>query len=361
MASLAMLGNDLYSGKRSIGFITYRKRWLTIAATVALLSILVLVFKGLNPGIEFRGGSEFRIENVTSTDSQLATDALSSVGVSEPPRVSTIGTGGSLRIQTETLDSDQLQEARDALADAYGSDEITSTVVGPSWGADVTKKAIQGLVIFLVLVSLVMAVYFRSWTMSLAALVALIHDLIVTVGIYALVGFEVTPASVIGFLTILSYSLYDTVVVFDKVRENTAGILNQKHITYAQAANLAVNQMLIRAINTSIVGVLPVAAILFVGTTFLGAGTLRDIALALFVGMIVSTISSIFIASPLETVLREHTKKYQEHTQAVLQRRATSVSSVAGDATAAAAVGEVVYAGQHLGQTAQPRRKKRSK
>lgn len=359
MASLAMLGNDLYSGKRSFGFITYRKRWLAIGAAMVVAALLILGFKGLNPGIAFRGGSEFRIENVTTTDSQPVVDALQEVGISEIPRVSTLGTG-ALRIQTQTLDSDQLEQVREALAEAYGSDEITSTVIGPSWGADVTKKAIQGMVIFLVLVALVMAVYFRSWTMSLAALVALLHDLVVTVGIYALVGFEVTPASVIGFLTILSYSLYDTVVVFDKVRENTAGILNQKHITYAQAANLAVNQMLIRAINTSVVGVLPVAAILFVGTS-LGAGTLRDIALALFVGMIVSTVSSIFVASPLETVLRERTGKYKEHTETVLQRRAANIDSVAGDATAAAAMGEVVVAGQHLGQAAQPHRKKRSK
>ena len=213
-----------------------------------------------------------------------------------------------IRIQTEQLGDLESEEARLALASAYGvaDAEVASSFIGPNWGADVTSQALTGLVTFLILVSLLMAVYFRSWKMSVAALLALAHDLLLTAGVYAGVGFEVTPAAVIGFLTILAYSLYDTVVVFDKVRENTLEIEYSETRTFAEMVNLAVNQTLVRSINTSVVAVLPVASILFVGSLILGAGTLRDIALALFVGTIVGTYSSIFLAAPIYAHLREN-------------------------------------------------------
>ncbi len=274
MPSFARFGNDLYTGKRSFPIIARRRLWFAIALTLMALSLLILGVRGLNPGIEFRGGSEFTLSGVTNTSGDPAREVLTAEGVTEAPRITTVG-GSTLRVQTTELDSDQIAAVRAGLAEAYdiGTEAVTSTYIGPSWGADVTQKALQGLVLFLVLVSLVMAAYFRTWKMAVAAVAALLHDLVITVGLYALIGFEITPASVIGFLTILGYSLYDTVVVFDKVRENTARLQDQDRVTYAEAANLAVNQTLVRSINTSVVGVLPVASILFVGVLLLGAGS----------------------------------------------------------------------------------------
>lgn len=360
MASLSRFGNDLYTGKRSFDIVGKRKRWFGIAIALVLLSFLVLGLKGLNPGIEFRGGSEFTVSGASTTSGDPARSVLAGIGLEEEARVTTVGTD-SLRIQTQELTARQVEEARAGLAAAYGvtDAEITSTFIGPAWGSDVTRKAVQGLVTFLVLVTLVMAAYFRTWRMSAAAVVALIHDLIVTVGLYALVGFEVTPASVIGFLTILGYSLYDTVVVFDKVRENTHRIFDQDKVTYQEAANLAVNQTLVRSINTSVVGILPVASILFVGTFLLGAGTLRDIALALFIGMIISTASSIFLATPLEVALQGRSPKVAAHTRKVLARREARRSEGAAGDLSAPLLGAAVVPGAHQGHAAQPRRRSR--
>nr|NLD39921.1 protein translocase subunit SecF [Actinomycetales bacterium] len=328
MFSFARWGNELYTGERSYDIVGKRRRWFAIAIAGVVLSILVLGIKGMNLGIEFRGGTEFTVSNATTTSSAPATEVLAAEGVSDI-RTAVVG-GSAVRIQTEALDTELVEQLRGDLAEAYGVDvsEITSTFVGPAWGADVTTKALQGLLTFLALVTVVMSIYFRSWRMSVAAVVALLHDLVITVGAYALIGFEVTPASVIGFLTILGYSLYDTVVVFDKVRENTAGAIQQKDHTYAEAANLAVNQTLVRSINTSVVGLLPVAAILFVGAFLLGAGTLKDIALALFIGMLISTISSIFLATPLEVELREREASVAEHTAEILARRAAGAPAI---------------------------------
>ncbi len=368
MASFAQLGNDLYTGKRSFDIVGRRKTWFAAATALVVLSIVLLATVKLNPGIEFRGGSEFTVPGVTTTEQQPAYDAVASVAENQQPRVSQVG-ADTIRVQTEELTDEQTTELKAALADAYGVDvnTVTSSFVGPSWGADVTTKAIQGLVIFLILVTAVMAAYFRHWKLAIAALIALLHDLVVTVGLYAGVGFEVTPATVIGFLTILGYSLYDTVVVFDKVRENTEGVLEQTRYTYAEAANLAVNQTLVRSLNTSVVGLLPVASILFVGSFLLGASTLRDIALALFIGLIFSTLSSIFIATPIEVALRQRDPQIAQHTAKVLARRADAATGEAdGDDSGEpqpVPVGSYaggLRAGSHQGQAAQPvRRKKR--
>jgi protein translocase subunit secF len=362
MPSFTRFGNELYTGARSYDIVGRSRVWYAVAATMIVLSLAILGFKGINPGIEFRGGSEFTLSNVANTSGDAAREVLAQQGITEAARITTVGSN-SLRIQTTEMDAEQVATVRSALAEAYDIEltNVTSTFIGPTWGQDVTNKALQGLVIFLVLVSVVMAAYFRTWKMSAAAVTALIHDVIVTVGLYALVGFEVTPASVIGFLTILGYSLYDTVVVFDKVRENTARIFDQDRVTYAEAANLAVNQTLVRSINTSVVGVLPVASILFVGTILLGAGTLRDIALALFIGMIVSTYSSIFIATPLLVTLRTREDKVRNHTGRVLRNRAERAARGEGtsDLMAATVLGTTVIPGGHLGQAAQPKRRKR--
>jgi preprotein translocase subunit SecF len=253
---------------------------------------------------------------------ELAEQAIHTVVPEVEVVVTEVGLS-DIRIQTEQLADVESEAARLALAEAYqveGS-AVASSFIGPNWGADVTRQALIGLFVFLLLVSILMALYFRSWKMSAAALIALAHDLFLTIGVYAAVGFEITPAAVIGFLTILSYSLYDTVVVFDKVRENTLDVEFSETRTFAEMVNLAVNQTLVRSINTSIVAVLPVASILFVGATLLGAGTLRDISLALFVGTIVGTYSSIFLAAPVYVHLRENEEKLKTASDKVAANR----------------------------------------
>jgi len=360
-AGFAQWGNDLYTGRRSYNIVGRRKIWFTISTILVILSAIFLVKPGLNPGIDFRGGSEFVVSGVADKDQQLAIDTVLEVAPEESPRVTTVG-ADSLRIQTATLDNEQVEEVKGALADAYDVpvENVTSSFIGPSWGKDVSQRAIIGIIVFLLLVTVVMTIYFRNWRMALAALIALFHDLIITVGVYAAVGWEVTPATVIGFLTILGYSIYDTVVVFDKVRENTADTLEQSRWTYEEKANLAVNQTLVRSINTSVVALLPVAAILFVGAVVLGAGTLRDIALALFVGMLIGTFSSIFLATPFEVVLRLREPAIKAHTAKILAARAAA-GGIADGATGPSGPTYVpagaLRAGSHQGVAAQPKRR----
>jgi preprotein translocase subunit SecF len=312
MSKLKDLGNDLYSGKVSFDFVGRRKLWYSIAIAVVFLSILAPVLKGgFNFGIEFRGGSEFRIDGVSNLSQSLAKDAVQSVEPGIEPLITTVGLD-SVRVQTEQLDDVTSEEMRIALASAYQveSSSVTSSFIGANWGADVTEKALIGLVVFLLFVSLFMALYFRTVKMSIAALVALAHDMVLTLGIYALSGFEITPAAVIGFLTILGYSLYDTVVIFDRIRENTLDVEFSESKTFSSQVNMAINQTVVRSVNTSIVGILPIASILFIGAVILGTGTLRDISLALFVGVLVGTYSSVFLAGPLYAHLREGEAKF---------------------------------------------------
>ena len=324
--NFAQWGNDLYTGRRSYDIIGTRRRWLGISAVLVVLSVAVLLTKGLTGSIEFEGGSEFTITNASTTAQQPAIDAVTTVSPAETVRVSTVG-ASSVRVQTVAMTSEQIGTVRAALAEAYDVElsDVTSALIGPTWGQDVSSKALQGVFVFLVIAMLFMTIYFRTWRMAVAAIGSLLQDLIITVGIYALVGFAVSPATVIGLMTILAYAIYDVVVVFDKVRENTRGVLDQTRSTYAERANLAVNQTMVRSINTSVVAALPVAAILFVGAFLLGAGTLRDISLALFIGILVSGYSSIFVATPLEVALQSMGSKVKEHTAKVLELRAKAV------------------------------------
>jgi len=326
MTSFAELGNDLYTGKRSIDFVGRQKTWYAVSAVLIILAAIGLFGRQLNLGLEFRGGSEFRVSSVTDIGN-FETRAKSAIGTLDTGSdvvVTRINDDG-VRVQTESFANDQTDKVKVALASEFkvNADKISATTVGASWGASVSQKALTALIWFLVLVSLVLALYFRTWKMSLSALVALAHDLIITVGIYALAGFEVTPASVIGFLTILGYSLYDTVVVFDKVRENTLEAAGSGRLSFSQAANQAVNQTLIRSINTSVVALLPVASILFIGFFLLGPGTLLDLSLALFVGIAVGTYSSIFIATPVLADLREREPAMQALKKRALRYQAT--------------------------------------
>ncbi|MEY4499581.1 MAG: hypothetical protein RL101_48 [Actinomycetota bacterium] len=323
MSKFSELGNDLYTGKRSFDFVGKRKIFYVIALVMVALAIVIPIARGgFNFGIEFRGGSEFRVTGVSQSTEQSAIAAVKSVVSSANPLVTAVGTDG-LRIQTDKLSDTESEAVRQALATAYkieGS-QVASSFVGANWGADITGKAVNGLVVFIALAAILMALYFRTLKMSLAAMLALLHDLIITAGVYGVVGFEVTPAAVIGFLTILGYSLYDTVVVFDKIRENTFEVEFSETATFAERVNLAINQTLVRSVNTSIVAVLPVAAILFIGSTLLGAGTLRDISLALFIGIVVGTYSTIFIAAPFYSHLREGEAKYASAAKKVLASR----------------------------------------
>jgi preprotein translocase subunit SecF len=324
MPNLAQFGNDLYTGKRSIDFVGRQKTWYALSGVLIVLALVGIFARGLNFGIEFRGGSEYRISGVSDTSSyeEKAQSAVAQAGITGNV-VSTVIGGNSVRVQTEAA-GDKNDAAKAALASAFGvgANNVSASLIGPSWGASVSQKAIQALIVFLILVALVMAAYFRTWKMAVAGLAALIHDLVITVGIYALFGFEITPASMIGFLTILGYSLYDTVVVFDKVRENTSEAFLSRRMTYTQAANLAVNQTLVRSINTTVVALLPIAAILVVGFTLLGPGTLLDLSLALFVGIAVGAYSSIFIATPLLVDLRRNEPAVKELERAALRYQA---------------------------------------
>ncbi|MDR1799563.1 MAG: protein translocase subunit SecF [Bifidobacteriaceae bacterium] len=356
-------GNDLYTGRRSYKVVSKRKIWFTVGFFVIVLCGILLYRPGLQLGIEFVGGTEFKVSDAATTQQQLAVDAVGSVIGGENPQVTELGQSG-VRVRTVQVTEDQAQAIRASLANAYGvpEDNVSTSAVGATWGSGVFSKAIKGCVIFLALVAVAMVLYFRNWAMSVSAITALLHDLTVTVGVYAAVGFEVTPATLIGFLTVLGYSMYDTVVVFDKVRENTAGVLDQTQYTYAEAANLAVNQTMVRSINTSVVALLPVASILFLGWALLGPGTLQDISLALFVGMAAGTYSSIFLATPLEVWLRERESRIRNHAAKVLAKRAAAIAAGedAGVGLSALAGIGAMKAGQHQGQVAQPRRKARS-
>ena len=304
MAKLSGIGGRLYRGETSFNFIGKRKIWYSFSGLLILASAATLFTQGLHLGIEFKGGSSFTVTSANASVSS-AESAVTEAGITSQIIVQKIG-NDKVRVQTNALTSVQQTAVEDKLATKFGVsvDSIDSQIIGPSWGAEITRKAMYGLFGFLIVVMLYLAMAFES-KMAIAAIIAVIHDVFITVGIYALIGFEVTPATVIGFLTILGYSLYDTVVVFDKVRENTRGIAANGKSTYSQAANLAVNQTLVRSFNTSFIALLPVGSILFVGAGLLGAGTLKDLSLALFIGLATGTYSSIFIATPILAALRE--------------------------------------------------------
>ncbi|WP_127842119.1 protein translocase subunit SecF [Actinomyces wuliandei] len=365
MMSLASLGNELYSGRTSIPFVGRRRTWYTLAALIVVGSAVLLATVGLTPGIDFRGGSELTVTGLPSPQVGPADEVMSDNGLTTGTSVTTMGSS-SVRIQTTELSKSQLDAVSADLASAYGVEpaDVAATTIGPTWSSDVTTRAVRGLLMFFLLVTLLIWAYFRTWKMALAALVALVHDVVVTIGVYALSRFEVTPATIIGVLTILGYSLYDTVVVFDKVRENTEGFESQTRSTYAELANLAVNQSFVRSLNTSVVGVLPVASLLVVGTLVLGAGTLSDIALTLFIGMIAGTLSSLFLATPLLVDLRSREKAVRSQAKRVAAARQRRVEEAGDDPEALATLVSAPAAsplrpGYHRGVSAQPKKRRR--
>ncbi|MER5639886.1 protein translocase subunit SecF [Kitasatospora sp. NPDC002227] len=338
MSRFGNLGHRLYQGEVSFDFVGRRKLWYSLSGVIVVLAGIGLAM-GLHLGVEFKGGAIYTVTKPGVTLSQ-AQEAANKVTHDSSARVQTTDKG-AVRIQIGTDKQASASQAITTLATELKipadkvSDQITAQVIGPSWGHEISQKAITGLVIFMILVTIYLAIAFE-WRMAVAALVSLVHDLLITIGVYALVGFEVTPGTVIGFLTILGYSLYDTVVVFDTVRENTKDITKQNKHTFSEAANLGLNQTLVRSINTTVVALLPVAALLFIGGGLLGAGTLNDISLALFIGLAAGAYSSICVATPFYAQLKEATPEMRALTKKVLARRAADAKAAAAAAPAEA-------------------------
>ena len=363
MSKLGQLGAKLHRGEVSYDFIGHRKLWFGISLALIVVSLVGLFTRGLALGIEFKGGVEYQANvKVTGSTVDDFTNVVKATNAKDlgDPVVTTIGSD-KVRVQTKPLAQDDIAKVRAAIAKQAGIpiEQVTSQQIGASWGKQIADKAIWALVVFLGLVFLVIWAYFREPKASAAAIIALIHDVTITVGVYALVGFDVTPATVIGVLTILGYSLYDTVVVFDKIRENTRGITGNTRYTYSEATNLAVNQTVVRSINTTVTALLPIASILVVGTVVLGTGPLKDLSLALFVGVAVGAYSSIFIAPALLATFKEREPGMQALNRRVMAKRAQAATAAApvAVATAGAAAGAGAAAARSVQDT--PRKKDR--
>jgi preprotein translocase subunit SecF len=304
------LASRLYHGETTYDFVGRRRLWFTISGVLLLVSLVSLFVPGLNFGIDFKGGAVFRVQPATSVTEAQVRQAVGPeakvVQVTEQKPVQVI-------VQTEELSQNQVANIRTELAKVAGvqPNAVSTEAIGSKWGSQVSRKALLGLLAFLVVVTIYVS-FRMEFKMAVAALIALLHDLLITAGIYALARFEVTPATVIALLTILGYSLYDTVVVFDKVRENTGSLTSMSRTTYSDAANLAVNQTMMRSLNTSLASLLPILGLLIVGAVLLGAETLKDLALALFVGVAAGTYSSIFIATPLVAAWKEREPRYRQ-------------------------------------------------
>lgn len=322
MSGIHRVLTGIYRGDTHANIVGRPRLWYSLSAALILFSILGLAVRWLNFGVEFTGGAVFDF-NAPHTTVQEVRSTVNSAGPHQVIVQSVNAKGW--RVTTESLSTPESLKVESVLSQKFhlGKDAISAQIIGPTWGGDISAKAWQSLVVFMILIVIYLSVAFE-WRMALAAMVALLHDLIITAGIYAWSGFEVTPATLLGFLTILGYSLYDAVVVFDMIKEETRELGKTKMMTYADAANSALNHTLVRSLNTSLVALMPVASILFIGTTLFGAGTLKDLSLALFVGILVGTYSSICVATPLLVQLKEREPKFRQ-LRARLAKRETSV------------------------------------
>lgn len=337
------LARRLYRGETAFPLIQRRKRFYGISIGLVAIALLSMLIQGFNLGVEFKGGSTFQFPaNGHSVADARATFDRLNIGEVIPQELGRPGTSAKdLRVQAEPLTTAQVDTVIAAVQKDFGitdPNQINPSSVGPAWGQQITNKALQGLFAFLIAVIIYISIRFEP-KMAIAAIVALIHDLILTAGIYSLTQFVVTPSTVIALLTVLGYSLYDTIVVFDKVEENTRGLAGSSRSTYSEAAELAVNQTFMRSINTSLIALLPVSGLLFVGAFLLGAGTLKDLALALFVGLASGAYSSLFLATPLLADLKEREPQYRALSARVLSRRSGTGRSSLRAAAPAAAVG----------------------
>jgi preprotein translocase subunit SecF len=358
----------LYTGTGAFEVIGKRKLWYTVSGLMVAVAIASILLRGFTFGIDFEGGTKVSMPAVGESgtvSTQQVEDVFSKTLNKAPEAVVIVGAGGSatVQIRSETLTNDETEALRTALFDNFhpkGADgkpskqAISDSAVSETWGGQITDKALIALVVFLVLAAIYITLRYERY-MAIAALATLVFDLIVTAGVYSLVGFEVTPATVIGLLTILGFSLYDTVIVFDKVEENTHGYEHTTRRTFAELANLAVNQTFMRSINTSLISVLPIIALIVVAVWLLGVGTLMDLALVQLVGVIVGTYSSIYFATPLLVSLRERTEKVRAHTRRVLNRRKPATAKTAEiTETEAETVGAAAAAGTGFGAAPLP-------
>ena len=325
----------LYRGETRVEFIGRRKRWYFASLVLLLICVFSFVFRGFSYGVEFAGGTQFQIPvtgtHVTTNQVNTAFTAAGQTPADPPQEVGS-GSTRQIVVKTKTLAPDvqkTLQtKVETRLGLKVGSSSVTT--VSSSWGHDITVKAIEGLIVFLVAVSIYISLRFQ-WRMAVGGIFALLHDLVLTAGVYSLVGFEVTPSTVVGLLTILGFSLYDTVVVYDKVAENSKDITAGSRMTYSEAANLAVNQTLMRSINTSLIALLPVAGLLFVGAGILGVGTIKDLALILFVGLATGAYSSLFLATPIVVDLTERQPEYRALRKRVEAKRSSEARRAVGE------------------------------
>ena len=340
MSRLGDVGGRLYRGDVSVNFVSRQKLWYTISGCILAIAIIALIVRGLNFSVDFKGGSIFQVKAPNASISQVEKAVQDGGGGTVTVQKVGVGSKAQWQAQTAPLSIGTTEHVQDSLAKELGINvnQISTTFVGPTWGSQISSKALEALIAFVVVIVLYLTIAFE-WKMATAAFVALMHDILITVGIYALAGFQVSPATVIGLLTILGYSLYDTVVVFDKVRENTAGLVTSARSTYSQAANLALNQTLVRSINTSLIALLPVTAILIAGTVLLGTGELSDLALVLFVGMLSGTYSSIFIATPVLADLKEREPQYKALAKRVAARASSPRVAARTQATVPAGSG----------------------
>ena len=324
----------LYTGTGAFDVIGRRKLWYSISGAIIAVCIASMLLRGFTFGIDFEGGTKVSMPAAGATGTvnvQQVEDVFSKTLGKDTESVVLVGSGGSatVQIRSETLTNQETEQLRTALFDAFqpkGEDgqpskqAISDSAVSETWGGQITKKALLALAVFLALATLYITLRYERY-MAISAMATLVFDLVVTAGVYSLVGFEVTPATVIGLLTILGFSLYDTVIVFDKVEENTHGFQHTTRRTFAEQANLAINQTFMRSINTSLISVLPIVSLMVVAVWLLGVGTLKDLALVQLVGVIVGCYSSIFFATPLLVTLRERTELVRTHTRRVLRRR----------------------------------------
>jgi preprotein translocase subunit SecF len=326
MSKLATLGHRLHRGEVSYDFVGKRKIWYGVSILITVVAVVGLVVNGLKFSIDFSGGAVFTTPKNTPYSVSQAHNAIDGDTLGHSATIQELG-NGSLRIQVSDIATDASKQIQQNIGKdlKITPSKIDAEIVGPSWGKEISRKAIEGLIIFLVLVVIYLAIAFE-WRMAAAALVALLHDLTITTGVYALVGFEVSPGTVIGLLTILGYSLYDTVVVFDGLKEASRGITKQNVNTYSDVANRSLNSTLVRSINTTVVALLPVAGLLFIGGGLLGAGVLNDIALALFVGLTAGAYSSIFIATPIVAEFKEREPQMKALRKRVLAKRASDAA-----------------------------------
>ena len=344
----------LYTGTGGFDIVGQRRRYYAVFGLLVLICVGSLVFKGFNESIEFRGGTQIQFPTVGMTvdpSTEAVQKAVTNTLHFDAESVQRAGSGtkSSVQITTETLTAVQQEEIKQALVDTFHPRGISVSAVSSSWGGEITTQALIALAVFLVLVTILLAVYFER-SMAVAALAALVHDLVVTAGVYSLVGFEVSPSTVIGFLTILGYSLYDTVVVFDKVKENSRGLLGLTRRTYPETANLALNQTLMRSINTSLIALLPVIGLLVVGVGVLGVGTLADLALVQLVGLLAGSLSSIFLATPILVDLKMRDRRFKQHAAKIIARRAKSASATEGTDTESSDADENTADGREVRQ-----------